>query len=274
MKTLDTIRPGTAKGVLALISCLAFAATAAAAPSAVATLPTGKEVLTRFIEASGGEAAMAKVKNVVTKATLSMKAQGLTGKITSYETDGKMLSHVQIEGIGQVETGYDGKIGWSKDPMQGPRVLSEKELAMMKLTEAKSVKDLESVIETIEVKSRTTFEGKDAYEVRLVLKAAAFECLAYFDVATGLMIGMKAEQDTPLGKLPVTIVMTDHQSFGGLKVPKTVINRMTVGQGMEQVVTIDSVEFNVADFPVIQAPADIVALAGRAPAAAVVPPTN
>lgn len=259
----------------ALGAAPAVAGEAAAVVAAPAATPTAHDLLARSMEATGGEAVMAKIKNMVTKATFAMPAQGMTGKVTSYQADGKSLSHVEIAGLGKMEEGYDGTIGWAKDPIQGPRIRSEKELALSKLGEARTLKELEALLEKTELKGRTTFEGQDAWEVLFGLKGG-FEVTVFIDAATYLMDGLKTEQETPMGKIPVTVVMTDYKEFSGLKIPAKVIQRMTaMGQAMEQSITIDAVDVNVADFPVIAAPPEIVALAAKAKAApAAAPATN
>ncbi len=41
----------------------------------------------------------------------------------------KLLRKVEIPSVGHVESGYDGKVGWSIDPLAGPSLLTGRELS-------------------------------------------------------------------------------------------------------------------------------------------------
>src|SRR5579871_2809901 len=79
---------------------------------------TVSEVMDKYIAATGGRAAYAKIKSTVVKGTLEVAPQGLKGTFSASAKAPNLLVVTQnIDGIGEIRQGYDGKTGWSQDPL-------------------------------------------------------------------------------------------------------------------------------------------------------------
>jgi hypothetical protein len=73
------------------------------APVAVAAdLPAGEAVLSRFVTASGGAEAYAKVKTVVLSGTVEMVGHNISGPISIYQQGDKSYSVTELPGIGKI----------------------------------------------------------------------------------------------------------------------------------------------------------------------------
>lgn len=224
--------------------------------------PTAREVLARSIEAMGGKEALDAIESIHFSGTFSMPAQGLSGSVEAWEAPpDRMLVRAELGGLGTIETGQAGGIGWSIDPMQGPRLLSRKELDQARVgqTLLRTSDPMDRYAEA-EVDGRETFEGHDTWRLRLVMKDGA-QSTGWYDVETGRQVGFAMTQVTMMGEIPVTIVMEDYRAFGPLSLPTRTVNRMTaMGMGVEQVLTIDTVEIDPESLPDFEPPPSIQAL--------------
>ena len=235
---------------------------------ATPTTPSGKEILAKHVEACGGMDAVKDMKSFVLEARVSMPAQGIVGNmVTHHVAPDKMLSKTTIPGLAVIEQGYDGKVAWSVDPMQGARILEGRELEQMRSAENRFGNfEYEKLYDTIETVGAAVFAGQDAWKVRLVTREGAIETIAYYDRTTGLQVGMEATQSTPMGEMAVTSVLTEYEDFGPMKLPTRVVSKIA---GMEQVLEVLSLELNPEQVPAIVVPPQVQRLlAARAAQAA------
>lgn len=237
---------------------LAIAAASLLHAQDAAKLPTGREVIDRYVEAIGGKAAVMKHTSTKVTGTFSVPSQGLNGtmEILTAAPD-RFLLRVTLPGVGEIANGFDGTVGWMMDPMMGPMLLQGASLAEMKadadyfaaLHEDASVKSLQTV-------ERTVFESTPAYKVR-VERASGGEDFEFYDVASGLLVGSTGRRTLPMGTFDVANVLSDYKEFGGLRLPTRSRQRM---MGIEQVMTIGAVEFDAVNAAAFALPPPIKAL--------------
>ena len=226
------------------VVCLAQAPAPAArpAPAAQAPLPPIEQVLNRYRTAIGGAAAIKRHTSRTMIGALEISGQGMKGdvRILAAAPD-KFRLAIKLAGLGDLERGYDGHVGWSVDPTVGPRLLQGRELDELKQS-ADFFDELHdpSRYKSITVVSRGPFEGHDCYEVQVV-RMTGFEYTEYFDATSGLLTGVKMDATTQMGTVPVTTVMSDYKPFGGILTPTTTHQRM---MGLESVMTISNVTFD------------------------------
>jgi hypothetical protein len=111
-------------------------------------------------------------------------------------------------------------------------------------------------IVSFETVGQRDFEGKTCYEVKVTTKWDE-EYTEYYDIETGLLAGSVRSQESPMGAIVATNVVVEYQDFGGIMVPIKAVQR---AMGIESVVTITSIEYDVVDESVFELPADIQAL--------------
>jgi hypothetical protein len=152
-----------------------------------------------------------------------------------------MAITVDLPGMGQMVSGYDGTVGWSINPMQGPRVLEGKELDQLR-EDAGPAAMLRSPdrIRSAETVELTTMGGQACYKVKITHNSGreTFDC---YSPETGLLVGITQTQESPMGSVQVTTLFTDWKEFGGLKAATKMHQQML---GQEQIFTIDRLEFD------------------------------
>src|SRR5687768_1863763 len=115
----------------------AFAQNPTAATTKLETapkLPTVQQVLANYVKAIGGREAVEKIKSRQAKGTVEMQPMGLKGSFESIAASGdRSLTKMNLAGIGELVEGYDGKVAWAVNPIQGNREKSGAELLQAKL---------------------------------------------------------------------------------------------------------------------------------------------
>jgi len=261
--------PRLITGVVTLIAALAAPASAQApaakapskAPAAQAAgLPAPRVIIDRHIAAIGGRSVLMARTSTHATGTVSIPATGMTGSVDVFAAKpDKSLTRITIGGIGAIEEGFDGKIGWTLSPMLGPSLAQGKELEEKKF-EADFLGDLhpETRYESMTTVEKTEFEGRPCYKVRLVRTGAGgLEEFEFYDVATGLKAGGISTRESPMGPITGTTSESDYRRFGPLLQATTI---KSTAMGVQQVVTLTSVEYDNVDPAVFDAPAAIKAL--------------
>ena len=243
----------------ALLSASLYAqAPAKTAPQAsAAKLPDAREIVDRHVKAVGGREAILAHKSMHATGTLSVPASGMSGPVDVYgAAPDRVLVKASIAGIGEVLDGYDGKNAWSISPMTGPTLKTGKELEQTKLdadfySELRDPKNY--TMTTIE---KTTFDGRDCYKVR-VKRTDGSEDFDFYDVATGLRAGSINTRETQMGTMTVSNIEGGYKKFGRLT-QATVLTQKIMG--IEQKITLATVEYDKVDPSVFEPPAVIKAL--------------
>jgi hypothetical protein len=258
---------GLVRLVPAAVAVLVFAQTATLPATQDAPLPSGRDILAKHVKAIGGEAPYKAVKSIRASGRFEMPAQQIAGDFVMVAArPNKQRVKVTVPGIGEIDSGYDGKVGWRMDPIQGPALLTDKELS-----EAADDAYFEGALYGADfVTEATTIarvnfpppiggdasQGQPAYKVKLVLKSKN-ERFEFFDVNTGLQIGSESTRATPMGPMPVVSVLRDYRKFGALMMPASLIQRL---MGVEQIVNVNTYEYDTVPADAFDLPPAIKAL--------------
>jgi hypothetical protein len=200
----------------------------ASAPVSAQAVPSASDVIAKYVAAIGGKDAIMQITSLKQTSTMQVPAVGLTAEVEAYQAaPNKMATKSTIPGVGEMLQGTNGVVAWDANPMQGPRLLGDKELAQT-LEGADFYgnmlypADRFSAMENLGV---ADFNGEKSYKVKLVRKDSGRETTQYFSVATGLIVGAETVQESQMGTMQVSSVLSDYKVFGGVKFPtKTEVN--------------------------------------------------
>ena len=215
---------------------------AQAQPTTSTALPAGRAIIDRYVQAIGGRDAVLRHSTIRYVGTFEMPAAGMKGDLSVVQAaPNKMAMTMTIPGMGQMSNGFDGTTGWSVNPMQGPRVLEGRELEQLR-EDAGPTAMLRSTdrIRSAETVELTTLGGQSCYKVKITYNSGreSFDC---YSRETGLLVGTTQRQESPMGTVEVTTVMSEWKDFGGLKTATKMRQQM---MGQEQILTIDRLEFD------------------------------
>ena len=244
--------------VAAGLTMLVAAPVAAQAPAA---LPPAKDLIAKFVAATNGTAVMAKHQSVRSKGRFELPAAGMSGDLEiSQARPNKTMMRITVSAIGQIEQGFDGTTAWSINPMQGPRVLTGRELDAIREESGFGMSSRQGPnVTSAETVEKTEMNGEACYKVKMVWKSGreTFDC---YSVASGLLIASMGKQESPMGTIDVTNLISDYKDFGGQKIATRLTQQV---MGNEQVLIISTVDYDAADPAVFEMPAAIKALVDK-----------
>ena len=234
---------------------------AAAGDQAQAALPAGREIVDRHVDAIGGAEAVRGTSSWRAQGSFELPGQGITGTLEVLSArPARSLVTLYVPGFGEVRSGYDGRVAWTIDPASGPSVLSGRALTQAaddaRFDAVLHPEGFTSELTTVE---RTEFDRRPAYKVKVVF-ASGREQFDYYDVETGLQIGTEGSRETPLGFVPSITYLRNYKAFGPLRQATEIVQQPL---GIEQVVRIASIEYDVVPETAFALPPPIQALVKR-----------
>ncbi len=205
-------------------------------------LPTGAELVARHVAAIGGAQAWRGVSSLRATGTTELPAQNMRGTFEMLSArPARSILRMELGGLGTAESGFDGEVGWTLDPMVGPSLVTGGPLAEMKndahFDAALHPPDLVASVTTV---GRVEFDGRPAYKA-LVIFVSGQRRDEFFDVETGLLIGTEGQSETPMGTIPMKVTLRDYRAFGVVKYPTRLIQSAL---GFEQHFVFETYEAN------------------------------
>lgn len=237
-------------------------ATPAAPPiAAPRDLPPAQDIFRRSVEAIGGADAIRRHTCMHVKGTLASPGMPTPGSMQMFMlAPNRFLTVIDMGQLGRMEQGFDGTVGWSRNPMMGAQLLRGATLDELR-RQSDFYKELDpgKLWDKATTKGVADFAGFRCHEIEV--EGDLGEGSLFYGVDDGLARGMRLKVDTPMGKVPTETRMLEYKVFDGLKVAsKTEISAMSATQTM----TVDSVTYDPIDPKVFDLPADVKALVANA----------
>ena len=193
---------------------------ATATPAPTPAGPTADQILAKYLDALGGQAAIDKLKTLVMKGTYT----GANGEALSYEISMAAPDKFDIMVTtqqGTIERGFDGKVGWEK----GPRGVTE--LAAGVLAGLKEKFLFYSNIKLKEQFTQMRVGRRDKIGDHEVISIGGRTAdnrreQLYFDAQSGLLLRRIRYLPTMIGVIPEQMDFDDYRDVEGVKFPFTV----------------------------------------------------
>jgi len=226
-----------------------------AGPTGTAPLPDIDEVVHRYIQAVGGDAALNKIKTRVRRGSVHL-GTGPTGTFEIYEAapNKQLLMGTLPPPLGSIHQGFDGTIGWVKNP-NGVFEMSGDGLAQAK-REGNFYADtkLKEQYTAMTLEGKETLGNHEVFVIRGTRADGSWEKLL-FEVQSGLLVRRYWETTTFFGQLPNGIDYDNYKKVGGVRMPFT-MRRSRPGMTLLQTVTEIKLNVPIADSkfskPVVQ----------------------
>jgi len=227
--------------------------------SSVENLPLPSVLINKHIEAIGGEQSIKAhtTKNINGKLVIKvMKIEGAMNVVA--EAPNKIKTTIELGQYGKSISGYDGKVGYSMDPMQGNRILEGEALKQM-ITRADFYGNNIHLGKDA-VKQKTiqlvNLEDGEYYKV-LLIDADGEESFLYFSKETGLLSGIDMMELSATGKTPTQIRMSNYVETEGIKTAHKISSTQN---GVETIIQIDSVSYDPLSENAFDLPTEIQSL--------------
>lgn len=207
-----------------LAVAIAFAGISPA--SADSHLPSAADIFAKYVEATGGAAAYAKLKNQVSNATFTLPDMGMGGPMVNTVAPPNTRSTITFEGFGEFDTGVTDGVAWTVNPMEGSSILEGDEAAVAIASVAiNPYVDFKGEAKTV---GEEKVGDEDCYKVDITGVGSAF-----FSKASGLLV----MSDSPQG--PATL--SDWKEVDGIQIA----HKTVIAGDMTFEIVIESVEHNV-----------------------------
>jgi photosynthetic reaction center cytochrome c subunit len=207
-----------------------------------APLPGVDEILHRYIQAIGGDAALNKIKTRVRKGSVQI-GNGPSGTFEIYEAapNKQLLLGTLPAPLGSIHQGFDGAIGWVKN-QNGVFEMSGDGLAQAK-REGNFYADtrLKEQYTAVAVEGKDSLVNREVFVIRGTRADGTWEKLL-FDVQSGLLLRRYWETSTFFGQLPSGIDYDNYKKVGSVRMPFT-IRRSRPGTMLLQ--TVSEIKLNL-----------------------------
>ena len=205
-------------------------------------LPSVEEILQKYVQALGGEAAINKIKTRLDKGTLDVSTRHMHSPVEIYRKAPDKIFSIIHTGRGDSSQGYNGSIGWQTRGGEVEEVRGD-ELIHLKDSAALSPGvNLRQNYAQVEVANITKINGHDAYCVTASRAAGAPDQYC-FETQSGILLRVSTEIDSPLGAIPQDTNYEDYRDVSGVKTP--FVNRVVRPDG-ESTYKWEQIEANVS----------------------------
>lgn len=189
--------------------------------------PSVDQVLEKYTQALGGQAAYEKVTTRAMKGTVEIPDDNVTGTAQVVaKAPGSFRLTMDIPGYGLVETVVSGGNGWEKNPDSGTHAMGKTDLAVAQRDHHfyREVR-LKELYPKMEAVGTDKVEGRAVNAVEATPASGPAEKL-YFDAETGLLVKRDYERVTlEDGIVQYEVLLRDYREVDGLKFPFTIEQR-------------------------------------------------
>lgn len=195
-------------------------------PSAAASipkLPSGAEVMEKYVKAIGGRDALLKYKTLYQSGSVELLPMGVKGTIERYEAaDAKTFVKLELDGVGTFLDAFDGKTGWTSNPLQGFRVKSGQELQQVKRGAFFYKEVYPERIYSKLVTTKIDKVGERPVYVVVGSSEGLPDDTLYFDTETDLLLRSDSTGISPEGQQAIKTFYDDYQQDSGIKAPRII----------------------------------------------------
>ncbi len=187
------------------------------------TATTVDEVLSRYIEAVGGEDAVRAVTSRVVKASFEIPDTGVGGTTEIYaKAPNKYLTIIGGPGGLSTRSAFNGSEAWSKEPTGELREIDGAELEGIK-RDAYFYRELDfrELYADLSVRGKEKLKGRDVIVLEATLPEGGSD-LFYFDAETGLLVRGDITRDSQQGALTSETYFEDYREVDGIRMPFTI----------------------------------------------------
>ena len=189
-------------------------------------LPSADEILTKYIQALGGEQAIRKITSRVITGTQTVPTGGggripVPAQVERYvKAPGLLLNTYRADNL-TISDGFDGAAAWSQDAKGAVTGTTSFDVIRAKRNaDLYGSLKLKQEYSRFDVLTMEKVNNRDAYVVSASPQAGGIVERLYFDTQTGFLLRRLTLQATPLGNFPSAVDYDDYRDTGsGVKMP-------------------------------------------------------
>jgi photosynthetic reaction center cytochrome c subunit len=188
------------------------------APGAVSASRSVDQILTKYLQAIGGDSALHAAKTQVEKGVVNL-GNGLQIPVEIYTRSPGMRSVAMHLPTGDSLEVMNGPSGWSLVPGRPVHEMNSSDLLAAHLdADLQFAADIKSLFPAIEARPDTEIDGHKVNAI-FANSPGLPPVELYFDAESGLLVRMVRYVESPLGRTPTQIDFSDYRVVAGTKVP-------------------------------------------------------
>ena len=181
-------------------------------------LPTLDAVLAKYVAAIGGRDANRKITSRVSKGRVDVPGVSFGGKVEVYaKAPNKSLTVMNVEPIGLVKHGFDGRTGWNSS-VDGLDVANGMDAAALVDADFYREIKLPELYGRMKLLGKTKAGFREVYMVEATPRGGTPENF-YFDIESGLLVRRDLSRPTSRGLVRAEIYFSDWREIDGVKIP-------------------------------------------------------
>ena len=197
--------------------------------------------------------------NVISRGWVSSPGQQMVLTVYHAAPDERYTT-LEVPGLGVIASGYSDGVAWELNPIMGPRLLHGDEAAQeARRADFYATLNYATHYPQRSVVGRSVFAAVEVWEVAAQTVQGDEETL-YFDIDTGLLRGSRVVSRTESGAMISTTTFQEYREHSGVLLP--VVMSQEFG-GVEVIITLDEVHYDVETMPSLAPPPVVLQLAGR-----------
>jgi outer membrane lipoprotein-sorting protein len=228
------------------------------------SLPKAEQILDRYVDAIGGLAALEKINNRVTKATMAIAAAGVKVSLTVYHArPNKAYTIMESSVTGKIESGTNGEVVWQMSATAGPQVMEGKEKAgALYMNIFDRLVYWRKNFKQVELTAVEDVAGKPCYKIILTPQDLPPQTI-FFDKESALPVKAALITESQAGTIPSEVFFSDYQPADGILIARKTVTKI---MGQERITTLESIEQNIS-LPAgcFELPAEIKAIVKKNP---------
>lgn len=207
------------------------------------TLPKAEVILDKYVEATGGKSAYAKLRNRVTKGSLEFLPMGIKGPTILYQArPNKFYFLFESEGFGKLETGVAGELVWENQPMMGLQIKEGQErAATLRTAVFDNAVQWRKLFKKAECVGIETIDDRPCYRIIMTPNEGEPEA-QYYDKESNLLVKTEMKLETAMGTIPVETIISDYKRVDGILIAHQARQRIA---GMEMLFVKETIAHNV-----------------------------
>ena len=205
-------------------------------------LPTADAVLTNYARVTAGANTPGRMMSRVIKGRISVPGLNVRGKFEFYATSGgKLLTMMNIDALGVVKQGFDGRAGWTSSE-NGGKAGGLPENVVLAVADFYRDAKLSELYPKTKLLGKVREGDREIYMIEAAPRNGAAEKL-YFDVESGLLVHRDFTRTSTRGPIQSEIYFSDWRNVDGFRMPCSMTQMIG---NLTLVITIDEIRHNVA----------------------------
>lgn len=204
--------------------------------------PPPERLMDQHVQAAGGREALEKLRNRVSTGTFEYSS-GAKGKFTVWNAaPNKSVLQAEGEGMGKITEGTDGEVAWVVWSVEGARIKEGVEAAdSIRRAHFNAELHWRRLYRRAETLGEEIVGEKPAWRAEFTPDQGRPTIIS-FDRESGLIVKYATQAETPMGVVPVEIVLSDYRPVDGVLLPHKLVQTIPA-----QVLTMttEKIEHNV-----------------------------